>query len=180
MEMLLSCTFGCYIYFPCFYNTNFWYMHKWKTNVWNIVFDTNTLAKSISLYFITTMRPYTMTTKALLSHYLRTRFIVIWCKRRRRRSWFTRLVLTSAFDAFACEYVWMEDLIYDILGIILLWITIYEGVFQTLLLLHHGLYTILGLEFTTYQVKKFLSITVNYNQKMKCIENRSCLMQSLR
>ena len=28
--------------------------------------------------------------------------------------------LTSAFDAFACEYVWIEDLIYDILGIILL------------------------------------------------------------
>ena len=28
--------------------------------------------------------------------------------------------LTSAFDAFVCEYVWIEDLIYDILGIILL------------------------------------------------------------
>ena len=66
-----------------------------------------TLARSISLYFITTMRPFTMTTKALLSHYLRTRFIVIWCKRRRRRRIYTRWFPNFCFWCF-CMWICMN------------------------------------------------------------------------
>ena len=104
--MLLSCTFRCYISFPCFYDTIILiYAQNGKQNVWNTIFDTETLPTSISLYFITTMRPFSMTTKALLSHYLRTRFIVIWCKRRRRR----RGICTRWFSNFCfwCFCMWI-------------------------------------------------------------------------
>ena len=98
----------CYISFPCFYNTIILiYAQNGKQNVWNTIFDTKTLAKSISLYFITTMRPFSMTTKALLSHYLRTRFIVIWCKRRRRRGICTRWFSNFCFWCF-CMWICMN------------------------------------------------------------------------
>ena len=103
--MLLSCTLDVTYRFHVFTTPSFWYMHKMKNKCMEHHFWYKTLARSIYLYFITTMRPFSMTTKALLSHYLRTRFIVIWCKRRRRR----RGICTRWFSNFCfwCFCMWI-------------------------------------------------------------------------
>ena len=80
-----------------------------------------TLARSISLYFITTMRGHSLWPQKLFCRIIYEHDLLLFDVNEEEGEEFIPAgFLTSAFDAFACEYVWIEDLIYDILGIILL------------------------------------------------------------